>query len=135
MDKLDVRVDWDTLMPRAAEAYFGSVQLEEDLKIRVRTPPEGIYEFCWNTIAYFRVRDELHGVPWDVDPANLWTGCTHQVLNSTWVKEVSENDNLVEALHPGIKHFVLLTLEIVMEVLSNREPEVIFIPQEIAQLD
>ncbi|MGH9551327.1 MAG: hypothetical protein ACRD3W_18225, partial [Terriglobales bacterium] len=63
----------------------------------------------------------------ECDNPNPWTA-TSLIEDSPWLDEVRgvapAGESFVDVLHPNPKHFVILTEDYVMEILSDEEPEI-----------
>ena len=54
-------------------------------------------------------------------------GNTFIVNNSPWLRDLRHNECLIDVHCPGAKHFVIVTGDDVIEILSNEEPAITMI--------
>ena len=75
--------------------------------------------------AYRNILEEYRTKLWKhLDETSQRCGWTFEVIESTWIDELEQNESLIEVHNPGLRHFVICSNDDVVEVLSNEEPKV-----------
>lgn len=90
-------------------------------------PRSASYMLIWRRHAAFRVIEEEQYLPWSLPEDGRPTGATNLVENSDWIAELRYGNDYLDLLYPGAKHFVIVTDDHWVEVISNEEPEFLMI--------
>lgn len=118
---------WETELSNFECIYLHRILQDVDkLEITVTVPQPDIrdetFQIVWDRVSAWRVTDESYWDPWSNDPSEK-IGVTNEVENSSWLEELRQcNANLIDFHEPGTKHYVILTRDRVVEVLSVKEP-------------
>lgn len=126
MSKYGKRKDWLTALSGHGLLYFVKLVVERDLLIVVELEKaEPWFCFRWNEFVAYTCAKEEYAVPWDVDGTNSSSsGCTHMVDNSSWIQELKTGTGLLDLRSPNLKHFVIVSDEYVVQIISSEEPEI-----------
>lgn len=120
-------VAWKTDLSNFERIYLHRILQDVDkleITVSVLQPDsrEEMFQIVCERASAWRVTDESYWDPWSNDPSEK-IGVTNQVENSSWLEELRQcNGNLIDFHEPGTKHYVILTRDSVVEVMSVKEP-------------
>jgi hypothetical protein len=127
MKSTDSRQHWLTAVSDCSSLAFIELTCRRNLELVVDGGELGRVEkfrFVWKEFFSYKVTLEEHGVPWPCSTQDTKWGCTNKVLNSSWLASLKDGDGYVDLLHPDAEHFVVITSDYVIEVISNQDPEI-----------
>ena len=125
--------NWETPISHTGSGFRGAMlSLIDDgpLKITIdigRHPEKSlVYQIEFQSCAGYRnILEEYRIGLWEhLDSKYPELGNTFIVVNSPWLKDLRENQCLLDVHSTGAKHFVIVTGDDVVEVLSNQTPSV-----------
>jgi hypothetical protein len=74
--------------------------------------------------AYRNVPEEYRSALWDhLDQSKQRCGCTFVVTNSPWITSLRRSEGVFAASETSLQHFVVATEDDVVEILSDKEPQ------------
>jgi len=123
---------WET--PFSAIGSIALASLVDDGQLTItfeapREPGRPRWKVKFDKIAGYRnLLEEFRLELWQhLDTTQQRCGNTFTVANSPWIKELRRREGVFEAIHPNSSHFVFLTEDDVIEVLSSNSPAIEFL--------
>ena len=75
--------------------------------------------------AYFNLLEVFRSEMWqEINWSKEEYGRTLKYPNSMWLQKLKESDDLLEVLKPDLEHYQIVTEDDVIDVLSEKEPEI-----------
>lgn len=119
---------WDTPLSDIESVALASLSDSAgELAITIEAPRESgrpRWEIVFDTYPGYRnLLEEFRLQLWEhLDGTKQRCGNTFSVANSPWIESLRQNEGLFEHHHPTISHYVILTEDDVLEILSPRSP-------------
>jgi len=118
---------WDTPVSDVnglALISLKDIARENKLSILFETNNKKLEATFDNYPAYRNILEEYRLELWKhLDETNQMCGDTFIVINSPWIKSLTEREQLINVHEKELKHYVITTTDDVIEVLSSKEPE------------
>ncbi|ELS04157.1 hypothetical protein Xen7305DRAFT_00038850 [Xenococcus sp. PCC 7305] len=119
---------WETPLSAVSNPAFESlIQDKEALKINIRgdNDKKSLFIFDSHCPAYKSIDETYKTKLWSyLDETDQRFGSTFTVKNSSWLKQYQEPEFLTRIV-PDLKHYVICTTNNIIEILTDKKPQII----------
>jgi hypothetical protein len=117
---------WDTPLDDSRDVALKELRTcERDVSL-VLDAGGALFEFVFReVVAYRNIVERYRLELWEVLGAQLpERGWALEIEAPNWASELKESEPLVQPFHPALRHFMICTDEDVLEILTERTPEI-----------